>query len=89
MAEDLVALRAVLSSMEAALSSISELNAEVLEFVDVHYPDMLNDQKVVQVFKNVGDAEDELQRQLNFLRMRLTAGIPDFKALCDTAGAAA
>ncbi|AEG01510.1 hypothetical protein [Methylomonas methanica] len=83
MAEDLVALRAVLSRMEAALSSISELDAEVLEFVDANYPDMLNDQKVVQVFKNVGDAEDELQRQFNFLRMRLTAGIPEFKAVCE------
>lgn len=83
MAEDLVALRAVLSRMEAALSSISELDAEVLEFIDANYPDMLNDQKVVQVFKNVGDAEDELQRQFNFLRMRLTAGIPEFKTLCE------
>ena len=83
MAEDLVALRAILSRMESALSSISELDAEVLEFIDAHYPDMLNDQKVVQVFKNVGDAEDELQRQFNFLRIRLTAGIPEFKAICD------
>lgn len=83
MAEDLEALRAVLSRMEAALTSISELDAEVLEFIDANYPDMLNDQKVVQVFKNVGDAEDELQRQFNFLRMRLTAGIPEFKTLCE------
>lgn len=83
MAEDLVALHAVLSRMEAALSSISELDTEVLEFIDANYPDMLNDQKVVQVFKNVGDAEDELQRQFNFLRMRLTAGIPAFKTLCE------
>lgn len=83
MAEDLVALRAVLSRMESALRSISELDAEVLEFIDVNYPDMLNDQKVVQVFKNVGDAEDELQRQLNFLRMRLIAGIPEFETMCE------
>lgn len=83
MAEDLKELRAVLSRMEGALSNISELDAEVLEFIDAHYPELLNDQKVIQVFKNVGDAEDELQRQLNFLRMRLTAGIPEFKALCE------
>ncbi|MCQ8130995.1 hypothetical protein [Methylomonas rivi] len=89
MAKDLIELRNVLASMEAALSKISELDAEVLEFIDANYPDMLNDQKVVQVFKNVGDAEDELQRQFNFLRMRLTAGIPEFKDLCDTAGVAA
>jgi len=82
-AEDLVTLHAVLSRMESALSSISELDAEVLEFIDAHYPDMLNDQKVVQVFKNVGDAEDELQRQLNFLRMRLTAGIPELGTVCE------
>jgi hypothetical protein len=81
MAEDLKELRAVLSRMEGALSNIGELDAEVLEFIDAHYPELLNDQKVIQVFKNVGDAEDELQRQLNFLRMRLTAGIPEFKAL--------
>lgn len=86
MAEDLKALHAVLSRMEATLTSISELDAEVLEFIDANYPDMLNDQKVVQVFKNVGDAEDELQRQFKFLRMRLTAGIPAFKALCESAG---
>jgi truncated hemoglobin YjbI len=78
-AEDIAALRAVVSKMETTVSTISELDAEVLEFIDTHYPDMLNDQKVVQVFKSVGDAEDELQRQLNFLRMRLEAGIPDFK----------
>lgn len=89
MAEDLKALHAALSRMETALTSISELDAEVLEFIDANYPDMLNDQKVVQVFKNVGDAEDELQRQLNFLRMRLTAGIPAFKALCEAAGESA
>jgi len=83
MAEDLKELRAVLSRMEGALSNISELDAEVLEFIDAHYPELLNDQKIIQVFKNVGDAEDELQRQLNFLRMRLTAGIPEFKALCE------
>jgi hypothetical protein len=86
MAEDLIALRSVLSRMESALSNISELDAEVLEFIDAHYPDMLNDQKVIQVFKNVGDAEDELQRQFNFLRSRLTAGIPAFKTLCDAEG---
>ena len=81
MADDLMALNAVLSRMEGALRQITELDAEVLEFIDAHYPTLLNDQKVVQVFKNVGDAEDELQRQLNFLRIRLTAGIPEFKAV--------
>ncbi|MDD1622525.1 MAG: hypothetical protein LUQ11_13700 [Methylococcaceae bacterium] len=86
MAENLTELRAILSRMEGALSTISELDAEVLEFIDAHYPDMLNDQKVIQVFKNVGDAEDELQRQLNFLRIRLTAGIPEFKAVCEAEG---
>ncbi|MDX8128254.1 hypothetical protein QLH52_13235 [Methylomonas sp. OY6] len=86
MAETLADLRAVLSKMEAALSSITDFNAEVLEFVDVHYSSLLNDQKVVQVFKNVGDAEDELQRQLNFLRSRLTAGIAEFKAVCEAEG---
>lgn len=83
MAETLVELNAVLSKMESALGAITELNSEVLEFVDAHYSDLLNDQKMVQVFKNVGDAEDELQRQLNFLRMRLTAGIPEFKTTCE------
>ncbi|MDT4290238.1 hypothetical protein RO575_11765 [Methylomonas sp. MO1] len=83
MAETLADLHAVLSKMEAALSSITEFNAEVLEFVDVHYSTLLNDQKVVQVFKNVGDAEDELQRQLNFLRSRLAAGIAEFKSVCE------
>ncbi len=85
MAVDLVELGAVLARMEAALSSITEMDSEVLEFIDANYPDLLNDQKVVQVFKNVGDAEDELQRQLNFLRVRLTSGIPEFKAVCDEA----
>lgn len=80
MAEDINQLRAVLAQMEGALKSISEMDSEVLEFIDAHYPEMLNDQKVVQVFKNVSDAEDELQRQLNFLRARLTAGIPEFGA---------
>jgi hypothetical protein len=83
MAETLADLSAVLSKMESALSSITELDAEVLEFIDAHYTDLLNDQKMVQVFKNVGDAEDELQRQLNFLRIRLTAGIPEFKAIAE------
>lgn len=83
MAEDLKELSAVLSRMEEALKGICEMDSEVLEFIDAHYPDMLNDQKVVQVFKNVGDAEDELQRQFNFLRVRLTTGIPEFKELCD------
>lgn len=81
MAESVVELHAVLARMESALSSISELDAEVLEFLDKHYPALLNDQKVIQVFKNVSDAEDELQRQLNFLRSRLTAGIPEFKSI--------
>ncbi len=83
MAGNLAELRAVLSRMEGALSNISEMDAEVLEFIDANYPEMLNDQKVIQVFKNVGDAEDELQRQLNFLRTRLTAGIPEFKTVCE------
>ena len=83
MATNLTDLQAVLSQMETALNSITECDAEVLEFIDAQYPDMLNDQKLVQVFKNVGDAEDELQRQLNFLRQRLTTGIPEFKAICE------
>ncbi|QPK61747.1 hypothetical protein IVG45_12805 [Methylomonas sp. LL1] len=83
MAKDLFELHAVLSRMEVALKNITELDAEVLEFIDEQHPDMLNDQKVVQVFKNVGDAEDELQRQFNFLRGRLTAGIPEFKKICE------
>ncbi|MBD9356079.1 hypothetical protein [Methylomonas albis] len=85
MAVDLVELKAVLARMEAALNSITEMDSEVLEFIDANYTDLLNDQKMVQVFKNVGDAEDELQRQLNFLRVRLTAGIPEFKEVCDVA----
>jgi hypothetical protein len=83
MAENLKQLNTMLLRMETALSSISSIDAEVLEFLDTRYPDLLNDQKMVQVFKNVGDAEDELQRQLNFLRIRLTAGIPEFKAICE------
>ena len=83
MATNLTDLQAVLSQMENALNNITECDAEVLEFIDAQYPDMLNDQKLVQVFKNVGDAEDELQRQLNFLRQRLTTGIPEFKAICE------
>ncbi|MGY6275832.1 hypothetical protein [Methylomonas sp. MgM2] len=83
MATNLDELKSVLAQTESALKSITECDAEVLEFIDAHYPDMLNDQKVVQVFKNVSDAEDELQRQLNFLRQRLTTGIPEFKALCE------
>ncbi len=79
MAANITELQAVLSKMESALKSITECDAEVLEFIDTNYPDMLNDQKVVQVFKNVGDAEDELQRQLNFLRQRLTTGISELK----------
>ncbi len=86
MAKDLIELRAVLQQMEAALSSITELDAEVLEFIDAHHPEMLNDQKVVQVFKNVGDAEDELQRQFKFLHARLTTGIPEFKAVWEAKG---
>ena len=79
MAGDLKELAAVVAKMEAALKSIGELNTEVLDFVDANYPALLNDQKVVLVFKNVSDAEDELQRQINFLRTRLAAGIPEFK----------
>ena len=86
MAENITKLRAVLSRMEGALSNISELDAEVLEFIDAHYSALLNDRKVIQVFKNVGDAEDELQRQLNFLRIRLTVGIPEFKTVCEAEG---
>lgn len=86
MAENLKELQAMLLRMETALVNISEIDAEVLEFLDANYPDMLSDQKVVQVFKNVGDAEDELQRQLNFLRIRLTAGIPEFKAIFEADG---
>jgi hypothetical protein len=85
MAVDLVELKAVLARMESALSSITEMDSEILEFIDANYSDLLNDQKMVQVFKSVGDAEDELQRQLNFLRLRLTAGIPEFKEVCDAA----
>ena len=80
MANDLKELGSVLERMESALSSISGLDSEILDFIDANYPELLNDQKVVQVFKNVSDAEDELQRQLNFLRIRLIAGIPEFKA---------
>lgn len=83
MAGDLKELSTVLARMEGALSSIGELDSEVLEFIDVHYPELLKDQKVLQMFKNVSDAEDELQRQINFLRVRLNAGIPEFKKICD------
>lgn len=86
MAETFADLSALLSEMEAALNSITQFNVEVLEFVDEHFSTLLNDQKVVQVFKNVGDAEDELQRQLNFLRSRLTAGIAEFKSVCEAEG---
>lgn len=82
MAENLKQLQAVLLRMETALSSINEMDAEVVELLAAHYPELLNDQKLVQVFKNVGDAEDELQRQFNFLRARLVAGIPEFDAIC-------
>lgn len=83
MASNLLELRAALAQMESNLKNISELDTEILEFIDTNHPDMLNDQKVVQVFKNVSDAEDELQRQINFLRIRLTAVIPEFKAIFD------
>jgi hypothetical protein len=82
MANDLTELSSVLAQMEGALGSISELDSELLDFIDAHYPELLNDQKVVQMFKNVSDAEDELQRQINFLRIRLIAGIPEFKEFC-------
>lgn len=85
MAVDLVELKGVLTRMEAALNSITDMDSEILEFIDANYSDLLNDQKMVQVFKSVGDAEDELQRQLNFLRLRLTSGIPEFKEVCDAA----
>lgn len=85
MAQNLTELHAVLSQMESALKNISEMDAEILEFIDSQHPDLLNDQKLIQVFKNVGDAEDELQRQLNFLRKRLTAGIPEFDKICELA----
>jgi len=85
MASDLKELAAVVARMEAALKNIGELNTEVLDFIDVNYPVLLNDQKVVLVFKNVSDAEDELQRQINFLRTRLLAGIPELKEIGDVA----
>ena len=83
MAGDLKELGAVLARMEGALASIGELDAEVLDFLEGNYPDLLNEQKNIQMFKNMGDAEDELQRQINFLRLRLNAGIPEFKNICD------
>lgn len=83
MANDLKELGAVLAKMEGALGSITELNSEVLEFIDSHHSELLNDQKVLQTFKNVSDAEDELQRQINFLRARLISAIPEFKAFSE------
>ena len=79
MAANITELQAVLSKMESAVKSITDCDAEVLEFIIANYPDMFDDQKVVQAMKNVGDAEDELQRQLNLLRQRLATGIPEFK----------
>ncbi len=79
MAANITELQTVLSKMESSLKSITECGEEVLEFIIANYPDMLNNQKVVQEFKNVSDAEDELQRRLNFLRQRLTTGISEFK----------
>lgn len=84
MATNLTELQAVLTQMESALKSITECDAEILEFIDAHYPDTLHDQKVVQVFKNVADAEDELQRQFNFMHRRLITAIPEFKSLYDS-----
>lgn len=77
MAKDLNELRAVLDKMDAVVKNMSEMDSEILEFVDANYPDALNDQKVLQAFKNIGDAEDELQRQLSLLRSRLAANIPE------------
>ncbi|TPQ24686.1 hypothetical protein PL263_13550 [Methylomonas sp. EFPC3] len=77
MAKDLNELRAVLDKMEEIVKSMSEMDSEILDFVDANYPAALNDQKVLQAFKNIGDAEDELQRQLGLLRSRLAANIPE------------
>ena len=77
MAKDLNELRAVLDKLDAKVKSMSEMDAEILDFVEAHYPDALNDQKVLQAFKNIGDAEDELQRQLSLLLSRLAANIPE------------
>jgi hypothetical protein len=79
MAENLSDLRDVLAKMESLLSQITELDSEVLDFIDAKYPDLLNDQKIVQTIKGVTDAEDELQRQFKFLSTRLGAAIPDLK----------
>jgi hypothetical protein len=81
MAGDIKELAAMVAEMEAALAGINKLNTAVLDFVDANYPAILSDQKVVLVFKNVSDAEDELQRQIKFLRTRLTAVIPGFSEL--------
>lgn len=77
MAKDLNELRAVLDKLDAMVKSMSEMDAEILDFVEANYPDALNDQKVLQAFKNIGDAEDELQRQLSLLRSRLAANIAE------------
>ena len=85
MTDSLTDLHAILVKMETAVASVGELDAQVLEFLDINYSEMLDDQKVLQMFKNIGDAEDELQRQINFLRIRLSSGIPEFKKICDAA----
>lgn len=81
MAANVNELNAVLSAMEEAVKSLSEMDAQVLDFVDANYSNLLDDQKLVQMFKDVTDAEDELQRQLGLLRKKLAAGIPELKAL--------
>ncbi|MDT4329437.1 hypothetical protein ACQE3E_06175 [Methylomonas sp. MED-D] len=80
MAKDLNELRAVLNKMEEIVNSMTEMDAEILDFVDANYPDALNEQKLIQTFKTVGDAEDELQRQIGLLRKHLAAGIPELNA---------
>lgn len=63
------------------MKSLGEKDAEVLVFVDSNYPRLLDDQKLVQMFKNVTDAEDELLRQLTLLRKLLISGIPGLKSI--------
>lgn len=43
MAKDLNELRAVLDKMDAVVKNMSEMDSEILEFVDANYPDALND----------------------------------------------
>ncbi|WP_302848350.1 hypothetical protein [Methylomonas sp. LWB] len=39
MAKDLNELRAVLDKLDAMVKSMSEMDAEILDFVEAHYPD--------------------------------------------------